>query len=82
MKDYIKEELNTLREYLRISFLFLLAIITGIVTNFYQVISHSKPLYTLLFSVFGLPLLIVNLLIIKRFLNSIADKLNKLKDLK
>jgi len=39
MKEYIKEELNTLREYLRFSLLVLLALTTAVVTNVYQVIT-------------------------------------------
>ena len=58
MKEYIKEELNTLREYLRFSLLVLLALVTGVVTNIYQVITHSKPLYSIVFSFIGLPIFI------------------------
>ena len=77
--DYIKERLNTLREYLRFSFLVLLALLSGIITNFYQVVSHSKPLYTIIFSVIGFILFGIILLIIKRLLFEIDDNLRKLR---
>jgi F0F1-type ATP synthase assembly protein I len=76
--DYIKERLNTLREYLRFSFLVLLALLSGIITNFYQVVSHSKPLYTIVFSVIGFVLFGIILLIIKRLLFEIDDTLKEL----
>jgi len=82
MKEYIKEELNTLREYLRTAFLFVLAILTGIVTNVYQVISHTKPLYSLIFSVIGFVFFAVLLLIIRMIILSIIDKTNQLKEIK
>ena len=79
MNEYIKEELNTLREYLRFSLLVLLAIVSGIITNFYQVISVEKPLHMLIFSVFAFPFFIVNLLVIKKISSKIEDKLKELK---
>ena len=78
--DYIKERLNTLREYLRFSFLVLLALLSGIITNFYQVVSHSKPLYTIIFSVIGFILFGIILLIIKRLLFEIDDTLKELNE--
>ena len=77
--DYIKEELNTLREYLRFSLLVLLAIVSGIITNFYQVISLEKPLHMLIFSVFAFPFFIVDLLVIKKLSSKIEDKLKELR---
>ncbi len=76
--DYLKERLNTLREYLRFAFLVLLALLSGIITNFYQVVSHSKPLYTIVFSVIGFVLFGIILLIIKRLLFEIDDTLKEL----
>jgi len=77
--EYIKERLNTLREYLRFSLLVLLALLTGIVTNFYQIVSNDKPLYTIVFSIIGLVIFFVILLIIKRLLFEIDDNLRKLR---
>ena len=79
-KEYIKERLNTLREYLRFAFLVLLALLSGIITNFYQVVSHSKPLYTIIFSVIGFILFGIILLIIKRLLFEIDDTLKELNE--
>ena len=78
--DYIKERLNTLREYLRFSFLVLLALLSGIITNFYQVVSHSKPLYTIIFSIIGFVLFGIILLIIKKLLFEIDDTLKELNE--
>jgi len=77
MNDYIKEELNTLREYLRFAFLVLLALVIGVVTNVYQVITNSKPLYSIVFTIF-----VLILFIIRKISFSIIDKTNELKELK
>jgi len=82
MNDYIKEELNTLREYLRFSLLVLLALTTAVVTNVYQVITHSKPLYSIVFSFIGFPLFILLFFIIRYLVLSIIEKTNKLKEYK
>ena len=82
MNDYIKEELNTLREYLRFAFLVLLALVIGVVTNVYQVITNSKPLYSIVFTFIGFPIFVLILFIIRKISFSIIDKTNELKELK
>ena len=78
--DYIKERLNTLREYLRFSFLVLLGLLTGIITNIYQVLSHKVDFYMVIFGTIGFIILNVLLIIIKYLNERIEYYLKELKN--
>ncbi|MRI84143.1 MAG: hypothetical protein C6I00_06955 [Nitratiruptor sp.] len=52
--ERIRERLATKREIFWALILFLVALLSGIVLNLYQVTAQKVPLYTLLFSFVGL----------------------------
>jgi len=68
------------KEYLRFTLFFILTLTTGIVTNVYQVISHKIPLYTIVFSVIGVIIFIVTLIILKVLIDNIEKNLRELKN--
>jgi len=79
--DKIKEELAVLREEYKNLFILFLAIITGTVTTFYQVITGKIGINILLLSSIGLMASIFVLILIKKVREKIDQDLKDLGDL-
>ena len=78
--DWLKEEINTDRVFLEKFILVAVAIVTGIVTIIYQVISNKVELYMLLIAVVGLIALSINISLIIRIKEKLDKKSKELKD--
>jgi asparagine N-glycosylation enzyme membrane subunit Stt3 len=74
--DRIKEELANKREFLKIFLVLAMAMITGVVTIIYNVVSGSASIFMLVIAGLGFCFLIITMFVI-RFIYTHLDKLTK-----
>ena len=78
--DNLKEEIATKRVFLDKFIIIAIAVLTGVITVIYQVISGKVPLYMLFMVVIGLIALVINIYVVIRLYEHIDNKSKELID--
>ena len=79
--ESIKEELAVLREEYKNIFIFLLAMLTGSFTSFYQVLAGKVEFHILILSALGLVTSVFIMVFIKKIRLKMDDNIKKLEEL-
>ena len=78
--EVIKEKIGYYKEYIRGLIIFDIALISGIATNLYQVFLKIKPFYAIYFSLIGMIVFYLSLVIFYRLHIKIEELLKELED--
>jgi len=80
MKDYIKEEIATYREIVKLLVIIIVATIGGALSIILNVINKKLEIYSLIFSFIGFVIVILLFLMLKYYWNKLYEFKEKLKD--
>ena len=80
MKDYIKEEIATYREIVKLLVIIIVATIGGALSIILNVINKKFEIYSLIFSFIGFVIVILLFLMLKYYWNKLYEFKEKLKD--
>jgi len=78
--DALKEKLALYREYIRAIILFILALSSGLVAGFYNILIKNVPMYSLWFLTFGFIILILFLYVLEILHQSILNLTKELEN--
>jgi len=78
--EYIKEEIATYREIVKLIVIIILAISGGIINIIINIINKKFEIYTLIFSLVGFVIMILLFLMLKYYWNKLYEFKGKLKD--